>query len=72
MKTLELIFETAEGKIARMSIENPQEPVDSNQVKTALENIIASNTFIDSDGHAYESYKGARLVERSVTEIEII
>ncbi len=71
MKTLELIFETAEGKTARISIDNPQAQLDAEQVKTAMESMISANVFTDSNGDSYESYKGARLIERSVTELEI-
>lgn len=71
MKTLELIFETTEGKTARISIDNPQDPLEGEQVKTAMENMISSNVFSDSNGNLYASYKGARLIERNVTELEI-
>lgn len=71
MRTLELLFVTEEGKTVRLSVDNPKEPVDPLQVKTAMESIIAANAFIDNDGNAYESYKGARLIERNVTVLEI-
>lgn len=71
MKVLELIFLTGEGKTTRMSIDNPIEPVDLEQVKTAMGVIIASDTFIDQEGNGYEEIKGARLVERTITEFDL-
>ncbi|HEY4552987.1 MAG TPA: DUF2922 domain-containing protein [Bacillaceae bacterium] len=72
MKTLELSFMTASGKTARISIENPVEPAEPAAVQAAMEEIIASSVFFDSEGALYESVKGARLVERNVTDIIIV
>ncbi|MFK4997939.1 DUF2922 domain-containing protein [Bacillus sp. N9] len=71
MKTLELIFESEQGKTATISIDHPQDPVDLETVKTSMESIIASGVFIDSDGYIYEAIKSARLVERNVTIFEM-
>ncbi|MBS4176942.1 DUF2922 domain-containing protein [Lederbergia citrea] len=71
MKSLELIFLTGEGKTTRIAIDNPTEPVDAEQVKTAMEDIIASAAFLDSDGNPYVTSKGARLLERNITVFEI-
>lgn len=70
-KALEMIFVTGEGKSATISIDHPKEPVDVNQVKQAMEQIIAQNVFITSSGD-FTSIKGARLVERNVEDVEII
>lgn len=69
MKTLELTFLTGGGKTARLVIDHPKEPVDSSQVKTAMENIIATGVLLDSEGNSYTGIKGARLVDRTVTEL---
>ncbi|MBL5768167.1 MULTISPECIES: DUF2922 domain-containing protein [Heyndrickxia] len=71
MKTLELQFTTSENKTARISIEEPIEPVDTNKVKAAMEEIIASNVFISSTGSAYTEIKGVRLIENNVTEYNL-
>ncbi|HLU23166.1 MAG TPA: DUF2922 domain-containing protein [Bacillaceae bacterium] len=72
MKVLELIFLTDLGKTTRITVDDPQEPIDTEVVKSAMQSIIESNVFIDSDGNSYSEIKGARLVERSVTEYEIL
>ncbi|PAE31229.1 DUF2922 domain-containing protein, partial [Bacillus sp. 7884-1] len=41
-KTLELEFVTEYGKPARLSIENPKEPIEEAVVKAAMEEMIAS------------------------------
>ncbi|MCR2821737.1 DUF2922 domain-containing protein [Lederbergia panacisoli] len=71
MKVLELNFLSEEGKTSKLTIDQPHEPVDPAQVKAAMEDIIASNVFLDSDGNPYFEAKSARLVERNVEEIDI-
>jgi Protein of unknown function (DUF2922) len=69
-KILELEFETNTGKSARLSIENPKEPIDANAVKQSMAQIIASNVFVSANG-SFAAIKGARVIERNVTEYEI-
>ncbi|MFS0643398.1 DUF2922 domain-containing protein [Siminovitchia sp. 179-K 8D1 HS] len=71
MKTLELSFLTGGGKTATIVIDQPKEPVDPSQVKTAMENIIGAGVFLDSGGNSYTAMKSARLVDRTVTEISL-
>lgn len=71
MKTLELSFLTSEGKTVRMTIDNPKEPLEAEEVKEAMQTIIDSDVFIDRDGYRYQSSKGARLIERNVTVIDL-
>lgn len=68
-KTLELEFGTQLGKVARISINDPIEPVDPLAVQTAMNNIIAQNVFQSNSGD-FVSSLGARLVERNVTDYE--
>ncbi|WP_404332050.1 DUF2922 domain-containing protein [Mesobacillus maritimus] len=70
-KTLELQFGTDLGKVARLTVDNPVEPVDVAALKLAMESIIASNAFFSAYGNLV-SVGGARVVERNVTEYEII
>ncbi|MGM0903603.1 DUF2922 domain-containing protein [Mesobacillus maritimus] len=70
-KTLELQFMTDLGKVARLTVDNPVEPVDTAAVKLAMESIVASNAFFSSYGNL-AGVSGARVVERNVTEYEII
>ncbi|SEM75897.1 Protein of unknown function [Mesobacillus persicus] len=70
-KTLELQFGTDLGKVARLTVDNPIEPVDPAALKVAMDSIIASNAFFSAYGNLV-SVGGARVVERNVTEYEII
>lgn len=69
-KTLELLFLTEAGKSATISISDPIEPVDVNKVKTAMDDVVASNVFTTTTG-SFISAKGARIVERNVNEYEL-
>ncbi|GIN21339.1 DUF2922 domain-containing protein [Siminovitchia fordii] len=71
MKTLELHFIASGGKTSRLTIEQPQEPVNPEDVKNAMQSMIDSGVFMDSEGNTYEEIKGARLIERSVTEFSL-
>ncbi|MFP5113791.1 DUF2922 domain-containing protein [Bacillaceae bacterium C204] len=70
-KTLELQFGTEFGKTARLSVENPKEPIDEEVVKLSMTQIIASEIFTTSSGR-FVSAKGARVVDRSVTDYELV
>lgn len=71
MKILELSFLTTGGKTARLTIDYPKEPIDVEKVNRAMDTIISTGVFFDNDGHTYEEKKGARLIERSITEFPI-
>ncbi|MBT2644752.1 DUF2922 domain-containing protein [Bacillus sp. ISL-41] len=70
-KTLELQFTTALGKYAKLTVDNPTEPVDPAAVKLAMEQIIASNAFLPANG-TLVSVHSARVVERNITDYELI
>jgi|APAga8741243855_1050100.scaffolds.fasta_scaffold89800_2 hypothetical protein len=70
-KTLELQFGTEFGKTARLSVENPKEPIDEEVVKLSMTQIIASEIFTTSSGR-FVSAIGARVVDRSVTDYELV
>lgn len=70
-KTLELEFVTEFGKPARLSIENPKEPIDEAAVKLAMQEMIASGVFTSTNGN-YAAVKGARIIDRNVTEYELV
>jgi hypothetical protein len=69
-KTLELQFVTEGGKPARITVENPKEPIDEAAVKQSMNIIVASGIFNTSSGNLASS-KGARIVERNVTDYEL-
>ncbi|KMY50954.1 DUF2922 domain-containing protein [Peribacillus loiseleuriae] len=69
-KTLELLFLTEGGKSATLSITDPIEPVDVGKVKTAMDEMIASNVFTTASG-SFINAKGARVVERHIDEYAV-
>ncbi|MDX8366386.1 DUF2922 domain-containing protein [Cytobacillus sp. IB215665] len=70
-KTLELKFENEEGKVGTIFIENPTEPVDTTLVSSVMDTILSSDVFTSSGG-GFIRKKGARVVERNVTDIQIL
>lgn len=70
-KTLELSFMTEAGKVSRLTIDNPKEPVDPALVKLSMQQIIASNIFATANGN-YTGVEGAKVIERNVTDYEIV
>ncbi|MCM3765560.1 DUF2922 domain-containing protein [Neobacillus niacini] len=70
-KTLELQFGTELGKTARLSLDNPKEPIDEAAVKQAMEQIIGAAVFTSASGRYVEA-KSARVINRNVVEYEIV
>ncbi|NHC40803.1 DUF2922 domain-containing protein [Bacillus sp. MM2020_1] len=70
-KTLELQFGTELGKTVRISVDNPKDPIDEEVVKLSMAQIIASDIFTSGSGK-FTSAKGARVVDRSVTDYELV
>jgi hypothetical protein len=70
-KTLELQFATESGKTSRLSLDNPKEPIDQAVVKQSMEQIIASGVFYSANGNLV-SVQGARVIDRNVTDYEIV
>ena len=69
-KTLELQFINMEGKIAKINVDSPIDPVDPQALAAAMDEIVTSNVFITNGGE-FVSKKGARIIDRNVTEIEL-
>ncbi|MCU4991269.1 DUF2922 domain-containing protein [Bacillus cereus] len=69
MQVLELIFAKEDGKTVVFSIENPITPVDAQVVNQVMDTILASSVF--SSMNESTRKKGARLVERNVSEVPI-
>ena len=70
-KVLELEFKTEMGKSAKLSINDPIEPIDTVAVKAAMDNLIATNVFASATG-SFVSVEGARVVERNVTDYDVM
>lgn len=69
-KSLEMNFLTDTGKVSKLSIDNPKEPIDPAAIKQAMGQIVTANVFQNSNG-SLTAVKSARVIERNVTEYEI-
>lgn len=70
-KTLELLFVTETGDASTISIDSPKEPIDTSAIQNAMNDIISSNAFYSTKGKLV-GIKGARVIDRQVTEYEIV
>lgn len=66
---LELLFRNQEGKTSKVEVDNPSLPVDPEAIATAMDEIIAADSF--DYGQGLVAKIGARLVERTVEDIEL-
>ncbi|MGM0873365.1 MAG: DUF2922 domain-containing protein [Bacillota bacterium] len=69
-KVLELQFLNTEGKIVKVNVDSPNEPINNLAINTAMDNILAANIFISTGGE-FVSKKGARVIERNVTDLSL-
>jgi hypothetical protein len=69
-KVLELQFLNQENKTVTVRLDAPIEPVDPAAVNAAMDTVIAQNIFTSSGG-SYASKKGARIVDREVSDIDL-
>jgi hypothetical protein len=69
-KTLELTFNTANGKQSKLTLGEPLESLDLEVMKTAMNTIIEAEVFTTVNGDLV-SPKSARVIERNVTEYEL-
>ncbi|WP_438315649.1 DUF2922 domain-containing protein [Sporosarcina sp. FA9] len=67
-KTLQLNFNTASGKKVTLTVDEPRADLTSQNVVAAMQEIITSDVF-EIDGVALTSVAGARIVERTITEL---
>ncbi|GIN58977.1 hypothetical protein J8TS2_32960 [Lederbergia ruris] len=71
MKVLELNFSSEEGKNVRITVDEPVDPIEAEQVKDAMDEILAADIFLDTDGNPLTEAKSARIVDKTVTTIDI-
>ncbi|MFX3661361.1 MAG: DUF2922 domain-containing protein [Ectobacillus sp.] len=69
MQVLELQFLKDDGKTAAFTVDSPKQPVDPAAVNAAMDKILASGIFRTLGPNSRK--KGARLIDRTVTDIEI-
>ena len=67
-KTLQLNFETANGKKLMLTVDEPREDLTQVQVESAMQEVINAGIF-GVDDSLIASAIGARVVERTVTEL---
>ncbi|TDQ41995.1 DUF2922 domain-containing protein [Aureibacillus halotolerans] len=69
-KQLELKFTNTSGTTNTISIEEPVEPVDAAAIHEAMTYFVTNDVFHTSGG-SFVAIKEARIVERTVEEIEL-
>lgn len=67
-KSLQLQFETANGKRVSLSVDDPKETLTEAEIEAGMQAIIASNVF-HVEGNPLATVRSAKVVERNVTEI---
>jgi Protein of unknown function (DUF2922) len=70
-KSIELHFNSSLGKVVKLAVDSPIEPIDPVKVKEVMDLIVTANIFAGNTG-TFVSPKEARLVEHNVTEFEIV
>lgn len=70
MKKLELQFKNEEDKTVTLSLDSPIEPADPQVISEVMDDIIEQDVFSSSGGRLMKKH-GARIVERTITEVEI-
>lgn len=70
-KALRLEFATATGVKTQMTIDDDlvKQDLNAEQVRSAMESMIASNVFATSKGESYASVVSAAYIERTETEL---
>ncbi|KRG11937.1 DUF2922 domain-containing protein [Lederbergia galactosidilytica] len=71
MKVLELNFSSEEGKNVRITVDEPVEGLEAEQVKEAMAAILAADIFLDTEGKPLKEAKSARIVDKTITTIDI-
>ena len=71
MKTLELRFINEEGRTIMLGVPSPVEPIDPVLVSQVMDEIIEANVFTSTGGN-YIGKMSARVVERTVEEVELV
>lgn len=69
-KRIELIFKNEEGRNVILSLDNPVDPVDPTLVAQVMDQVIAEGAFISNGGSLISKF-GARIVERTIENIDI-
>ncbi len=68
MTTLELNFINEEGKNSKITLNNPRTDLTAEEVRTAMDEIIAVNIFTTSGGD-FKQADSAKLITRDVIDL---
>lgn len=69
--TLEMKFNTENGKTLTLSVSEPKDNLSAEEVSQAMQTIIDQNVF-HNEGYGLVSINQARIVERNVSELELV
>lgn len=67
-KTLQLNFSTSGGKKMMLTVDEPRGNLTAQEVSVAMQEIINAGIF-EVEGHSLDATIGARIVDRTVTEL---
>ena len=67
-QVLELKFDTANGKVYTISLNNPKPNLNALDVSNAMQSIIAQDVF-HNEGNALTSIRSARIIDKIIIEI---
>lgn len=70
-QTLELRFNTVNGKTLTLSVSEPKEGITASEVATVMQTIIDQDVF-HNEGFAIVEILQARIIERNVSELELV
>ena len=68
-EAIELPFTNHLGKVSKLAVDKPKEPIDQVAVKLVMEQIIAANVFGGTGGDLVAAAE-ARLFEHNVTNLK--
>lgn len=69
-KKLEMVFKDAAGKTMKISVDNADDNLTPEAVKTAMEGIIAKDVFATEAGSLI-AIQGARIVDTTIQEMDM-
>lgn len=70
-KVLQLIFKNANGKKVTISLEDPKDSITEEDIKTAMETVVAKNVFLKND-YELVSADSARIVATTTTTYDLV
>jgi len=68
-RKLEMVFRDALGKIMKISVDNADENLTADSIKSAMESIISKNVFATETGDLI-AIDGARIVDTNIQKLD--